>query len=171
MSKGRRGPAPLPTAIKKQRGTLRANRTNTKEPQPRVGAPKIPASVASSPDAKECWTTLVPKLVKLRVLSDIDAIALEGMCQAYARAKMADKAIKKGGLLVKTSWGTLVQNPAVSISRSSWSEVRRFAEQFGLTPSSRSRVQELPEETDVEANAEQTASGFLFGNVVGSIGK
>jgi P27 family predicted phage terminase small subunit len=42
--------------------------------------------------------------------------------------------------MTKTAWGTLQASPAVGISRSSWAEVRKFAQEFGLTPSSRSRV-------------------------------
>ena len=170
MSRGRRGPAPLPSAIKKARGTEKSSRANKREPKPQLGEPAIPASIAANKEAAACWRSIVPRLLELKVLSKIDGIALEGMCQAYARAKSADAEVKKRGMLVKTSWGTLVQNPAVPISRMSWAEVRKFAQEFGLTPSSRSRVHAGNDESSSEG---ESSEDFLFGKgkVVGSIGR
>jgi P27 family predicted phage terminase small subunit len=140
MAGGRRGPAPTPTALKEARGTNRKSRRNEREPKPELGDPGMPDSIKGDKDATKIWKSLAPKLLKLKLLTKVDGIALEGLCRAYSRALQADRALKTHGLLVKTAWGTLQASPAVGISRSSWAEVRKFAQEFGLTPSSRSRV-------------------------------
>lgn len=171
MAGGRRGPAPTPTALKEARGTTRKSRANPREPKPTLGDPGMPASVSSDPDAKACWKTLAPQLVKLKLLTRVDGIALEGLCRAYSRALQADRALKKHGLLTKTAWGTLQASPAVSISRTSWVEVRKFAQEFGLTPSSRSRVTASDEGSEEGAGTQQSAEDFLFnGKIIGRIG-
>jgi P27 family predicted phage terminase small subunit len=177
---GKRGPAPLPTAIKEARGTKRASRERARagsgrEPKPREAEPSLPPSVAGNADARKVWRFLVPQLLRLRVLTEIDGVALEGLCLAYARALAAGREVKKHGLLVKTSWNTLVQNPAVAVEKAAWIEVRKFAQEFGITPSSRSRVRQMPGEGDMPGDGdEQSAETFLFGNgagrVVGRIG-
>lgn len=172
MPGGRRGPAPLPTAIKEARGTQKSTRTNKSEPKPARGDPGIPPALASDKDGKALWLKLVKQLDKMKVITVADGVALEGLCRAYLRAAAADKEIKKHGLLVKTAWGTLQSNPGVAISRSSWAEVRKFAQEFGLTPSSRSRVTEVPDEDGAKGASEESAADFLFkkSSVVGRIG-
>jgi len=59
----------------------------------------------------------------------------------------ADRALEKTGLLIKTTNGNVIQNPLVGISNHSWSQVLRFAKEFGLTPASRSRL-EAPEQVE-----------------------
>lgn len=171
MPGGRRGPAPLPTAIKEARGTQKSTRTNKSEPKPKRGDPGIPESLRKSKEGRELWTKLVKQLDKMKVLTIADGAALEGLCRSYLRATEADKMVEKHGLLVKTAWGTLQSNPAVSVSRSSWAEVRKFAQEFGLTPSSRSRVTEVPEEENERQNAEESAADFLFNKRAGVVGK
>lgn len=174
---GRRGPRPKPLAQKRLEGTLRKSRMPKHPVEPRVEAPAPPRGKhALTGYAQECWETLVPELKKLKLLAKIDRLALEGLCQAYGRAREADDLIAQHGMLVRDVWDNLRQNPAVSISRASWSEVRRFAQEFGLTPSARSRVEPLPDE-EKKSSAKgkpPSAREFFFGSapakVVGSIG-
>jgi P27 family predicted phage terminase small subunit len=173
MPGGRRGPAPLPSAIKRARGTQKSTRVNKREPTPKRGDPGIPEALRDDKEGKALWLKLSKQLDKMKVLTVADGIALEGLIRAYLRAAAADREIKKHGLMVKTAWGTLQGNPAVSISRSSWSEVRKFAQEFGLTPSSRSRVTEVSDDENEQRNKEEGAADFLFrkrAGVVGAIG-
>jgi P27 family predicted phage terminase small subunit len=66
--------------------------------------------------------------------------AFAGYCQAYARWKEAEEFISKHGAIVKTPSGYWQQVPQVSIAQTYLRLMNRFCEQFGLTPSSRSRI-------------------------------
>ena len=145
LTVGKRGPPPLPTALKKLRGTLEKSRANPHEPRIEPGSPPVPQGLDKI--AQERWNFLAPKLIKLRVLTEIDGAALEGYCRAYSRAAMADKAVAKFGLVVDTPFGPK-KNIAVTISRDSWLLVDKFGAKLGLSPSDRSRVDASPEEEE-----------------------
>jgi P27 family predicted phage terminase small subunit len=66
--------------------------------------------------------------------------AFAGYCQAYARWKEAEEFITQHGTIVKTPSGYWQQVPQVSIAQTYLKIMNRFAEQFGLTPASRSRI-------------------------------
>jgi P27 family predicted phage terminase small subunit len=172
---GRRGPKPLPSALAKVRGTVTKStrRIPGKEPKVRLGTPAMPASVRDDKIALDCWNRMRGHLLKLKVLTPADGAALEGMCIAYSRAYKADACVKARGIVQEKFDGSLAANPAVAMSRNAWSEVRRFAVEFGLTPSSRTRVREAPPGDDDETESEESPEDFLFrkGRIVGSIGR
>ena len=62
------------------------------------------------PEAKKEWRRLAKQMEAIGILTEVDMAAFAGYCQAYARWKEAEEIMNK------------------------------FAEQFGLTPSSRSRI-------------------------------
>lgn len=170
---GKRGPAPLPTALKAARGTRRKGRELPgKEPTPKAGEPPVPESVRLDRDALKCWSRLVPMLLKLKLLTEADAWALESLCVHYARATQAEREIRAKGLTVTTAWGTIQTNPAVGIARASWAEMNKVAQQFGLTPSARTKVRA----TETIEDDEEGADSFFFGAqkssaVVGNIAR
>ena len=83
---------------------------------------------------------MVKQLEQLGILTEVDMAAFAGYCQAYARWKEAEEFISKHGTIVKTPSGYWQQVPQVSIAQSYLKIMNRFCEQFGLTPSSRSRI-------------------------------
>lgn len=164
----------MPTALAKVHGYKKAkSRTKPgKEPKIRVGTPALPASVQFDEIALDCWNRTRGHLTKMKVLTPTDGITLEGLCVAYSRAQRADAMVKLKGLVVEKYDGSLAANPAVAMSLKAWAEVRKFAQEFGLTPSSRTNVREVPDEPEAKDN-EETPEEFLFakGKIVGSIGK
>ena len=66
--------------------------------------------------------------------------AFAGYCQAYARWKEAEEFISRHGTIVKTPSGYWQQVPQVSIAQTYLKIMHKFCEQFGLTPSARSRI-------------------------------
>jgi P27 family predicted phage terminase small subunit len=66
--------------------------------------------------------------------------AYAGYCQAFARWKEAEEFMTKHGTIVKTPSGYWQQVPQVSIAQTYLKIMHRFCEQFGLTPSARSRM-------------------------------
>ncbi len=77
---------------------------------------------------------------QLGILTEVDMTAFAGYCQAYARWKEAEEFISWHGAIVKTPSGYWQQVPQVSIAQTYLRLMNRFCEQFGLTPSSRSRI-------------------------------
>jgi P27 family predicted phage terminase small subunit len=138
------------------------------------GVPTMPAHLKSDRIAAATWTRLCKQLTKMRVLSAQDGVALEGLCVAYSRAVAADTLVARDGLVVITKRRGATAHPAVRMSVQAWAEVRRFAQEFGLTPSAATRVRTVPA-TDEEPEPEANADAFLFrknrSGVVGHVGE
>jgi P27 family predicted phage terminase small subunit len=83
---------------------------------------------------------MAKQLEQLGILTEIDMAAFAGYCQAYARWKEAEEFITQHGTIVKTPSGYWQQVPQVSIAQTYLKIMNRFCEQFGLTPSARSRI-------------------------------
>ena len=83
---------------------------------------------------------MAPSLVAMGVLTNHDVSNFAGYCEAYARWKEAEEFITQHGTIVKTPSGYWQQGPQVSIAQTYLKVMNRFAEQFGLTPASRSRI-------------------------------
>ena len=113
-----RGRKPKPTAVKVLEGNPGKRSLNTAEPKPEKKAPRCP----------------------LGILTEIDMAAFAGYCQAYARWKEAEEFITQHGTIVKTPSGYWQQVPQVSIAQTYLKIMNKFCEQFGLTPSARSRI-------------------------------
>jgi len=133
-----RGRKPKPTALKVLEGNPGKRLLNEKEPKPKKKLPTCPEWLA--PEAKIEWENTCTQLGDLGILTEIDRAAFAGYCQAYARWQEAEEFINKHGTIVKTPSGYWQQVPQVSIAQTYLRIMSRFCEQFGLTPSSRSRI-------------------------------
>ena len=111
---------------------------NTSEPKPNKKAPACPKWL--EPEAKKEWRRLAKQMEAIGILTEVDMAAFAGYCQAYARWKEAEEFITQHGTIVKTPSGYWQQVPQVSIAQTYLKIMNKFAEQFGLTPSSRSRI-------------------------------
>jgi len=140
---GRRGPAPKPTAQKIAEGNRGKRPLNTREPQPRTDAPRCPNWLDKI--AKAAWAQLVPQLREMGVLTTIDQHALAAYCQSYARWRKAEEFIQRHGEVfpIKDDDGNLKylqQVPQVAIARNLLQMLNRYQQEFGLTPSARTRI-------------------------------
>ncbi|NFE94353.1 phage terminase small subunit P27 family [Clostridium botulinum] len=133
-----RGRKPKPTAIKIIEGNPGKRPLNKYEPKPEKKAPRCPSWLEN--DAKKEWRRMAKQMEQLGTLTEIDMAAFAGYCQAYARWKEAEEFITKHGAIVKTPSGYWQQVPQVSIAQTYLKIMNKFCEQFGLTPSSRSRI-------------------------------
>lgn len=111
---------------------------NTNEPKPVKKAPRCPAWLED--EAKKEWKRMAKQMEQLGILTEIDMAAFAGYCQAYARWKEAEEFITQHGTIVKTPSGYWQQVPQVSIAQTYLKIMNKFCEQFGLTPSARSRI-------------------------------
>ena len=140
------GPAPRPTALRVLEGNPSKRPLPAREPQPtgKIGRP--PAHLNRAARAE--WRRIVREMEACRVLTAADRAALAAYCVAYSRwvaaetalAAAADADPDTGGLVVKTSNGNVVQNPLVGTANKAMETMMRAAQEFGFTPSSRSRV-------------------------------
>lgn len=133
-----RGRKPKPTALKVLEGNLGGRPLNVNEPKPVKKAPRCPSWVED--EAKKEWKRMGKVLEQLGLLTEMDMAAFAGYCQAYARWKEAEEFITQHGTMVRTPNGYLQQVPQVSIAQTNLKIMLKFCEQFGLTPSARSRI-------------------------------
>jgi len=147
-----RGRKPTPTAIKELEGNPGKRPLNSNEPKPDTTAPKCPKWL--EPEAKKEWKRLSIEMERIGILTKVDMAAFAAYCQAYARWQEAEKFITEHGTIVRTPSGYWQTVPQVSIAQTYMKIMEKLAEQFGLTPSSRSRIiagnQEGPVEDEME---------------------
>lgn len=94
------------------------------------------------------------------LLTSIDIDSLAFYCVLFARWEKAERIVREKGEVIKTVNGNIIQNPYLSIANRSLEQMNKIASEFGMTPSSRSRVKaEVP---DVDSELEQ----MLFGGMV-----
>ena len=141
-----RGRKPSPTHLKLVKGNPGKGPINGSEPIPEATLPSPPAELCE--DARIEWERVSAELHRIGVLTTIDRAALAAYCQAYGRWIMAERAIRKmaerdpltGGLMIKTTNGNAVQNPLVGTANKAMADVVRYAAEFGMTPSARTRI-------------------------------
>lgn len=138
-----RGRKPKPSALR----VIEGGAANANEPPALSKLPAPPTWLR--PEAKAEWKRLGKSLLDLGLLSGIDRAAFAAYCQAVGTWEAAEKALAKmakdeadpmAGLYAKTSNGNLVHHPLGVIASKARAEAVKFAAEFGLTPSSRSRI-------------------------------
>jgi len=153
-----RGRKPKPTAVKKLEGNPGKRALNKKEPKAESSVPSCPEHLKG--EARQEWTRITKELHKLGLLTQVDRAALASYCTAYGHWVDAEKHLEEEDAVIITDKGNMVQNPYMQISKRSMDQMVKFAAEFGMTPSSRSRVK-------VDApDAEDELERMLFGDRV-----
>jgi P27 family predicted phage terminase small subunit len=150
---GLRGPKPTPTAILKRRGSTIANR-NPKEPKPPKGIPECPKALVG--EARKEWDRITHELTLLNVITTVDGASLACYCQSWADYLEAIVRLKKDGKVITSPTGQIKLNPWNHVANKARDAVLKFSAQFGLTPSSRARVE------TIEPPQDNTASGDVI---------
>jgi len=132
-----RGRKPKPTKLKKLEG-VRTDRINENEPEPQLGKVTCPGFL--SKEAKAEWKRIAPELVRLGLLTPIDRAAFAAYCQSYGRWVEVERLLLDKGILAKGNKGQIIASPLLWISSSAVKAMLKFGIEFGLTPSSRSRL-------------------------------
>lgn len=133
------GRKPTPTALRIIRGNPARRPLPENEPQGKPKLPKAPAFLSDR--AKREWRRIGRQLLGAGIVTDLDAMALAGLVQSYMRWVEAQEGLAQTGLLIRGRDGVPRLNPLLRVSREAQSEYTRLLMEFGLTPSSRSRVQ------------------------------
>jgi P27 family predicted phage terminase small subunit len=132
------GPKPKPTCLKILNGEPNKRRINFAEPKPSLKRPHCPSFL--SKEAKKEWRRIAPQLERSGVLSKIDGAALAAYCTAWARWVDAERILQKSGVLVKAPSGFPMQSPLLAIANKAMHQMVKILTEFGMTPSSRSRI-------------------------------
>ena len=142
------GRRPLPTALKLIQGNPGKRPINKDEPKPEIKAPTCPPHL--SRPAKNEWKRIVPILTNLGIMTKVDRAAIAAYCQSYGRWVEAENKVQERGDVVKTTNGNIVTNPYLSVANRAMDNMRKFLVEFGMTPSSRSRISADKKESSSE---------------------
>jgi P27 family predicted phage terminase small subunit len=137
-----RGRKPTPTSLRVLHGNPGHRPLPEDEPDVRVAIPTCPREL--SPTAKKEWRRIAPELARLGLLARIDRAALAMYCDHYGRWLEAIAALQRYGVVIKSPSGFLMQSPYVAIANKSGEQVRLLLSEFGMSPSSRTRVHAEP---------------------------
>ncbi|MBS4062723.1 MAG: phage terminase small subunit P27 family [Bacteroidetes bacterium] len=128
---------------------------NHAEPRPTIVFPSAPEHLGD--DEKNKWLAVVQELYTLGLVTTVDKDALAMYCVIYVRWLKAERMVREKGEIIKTAAGNIIQNPYLAIANRALDQLNKLGAEFGMTPSSRSRVKvELP-------NAESELEEMLFG--------
>ena len=141
-----RGRKPKPTALRSIEGNPGKRQLNDREPQPPEGVPDCPEELDDVARAE--WFRTAAVLKEMGLLSPADRTALAVYCTAYSRWVQAEAQVRKYGAIVKSpNKGFPMKSPYLTVADQSAEMMRKFMVEFGLTPSSRSRIR-VPEGGD-----------------------
>lgn len=141
------GRKPEPSRMKVLKGTNRKDRMNENEPKTEpVAEMKPPAYLNNT--AKVAFRDLVKMIGAdgMNVLAEADKTALAMLCDQYSIYREARKVIKSKKLTFETvgrNGKQIKARPEVGIMNGAWDRVAKMMVEFGLTPSARSRVNEV----------------------------
>ena len=83
---------------------------------------------------------MIKRLSPLGLFTELDRAALAGYCTAWARYVEAEEALKKFGTVIMSPNKIPMQSPYLSIANRAMDQMLKFLIEFGMTPSSRTRV-------------------------------
>ncbi len=132
------GRRPIPTQLKIIKGTDQPCRMQKDEPKPATNNIKMPPGL--SKDAKKHWRIISKRLIAAKILTEIDTDALAMYCESWAVWWDATKKVNEHGSVVEGQNGYAVQSPYFLIANKAHNQMRQMATEFGMTPSSRTRV-------------------------------
>lgn len=141
MTSGRK---PTPTALKLVKGNPGKRALNKREPKLPGARPAPPPFLCA--DGLREWGRVVETLHTVGLLTHLDAAALGAYCAAYGRWAQAERALRAleasgvDPLVTTTISGNQIQNALVGIANKAAADMVRYAVEFGMTPSARSKV-------------------------------
>jgi P27 family predicted phage terminase small subunit len=136
--------APLPKQLKQLKGTYQANKelSNQMEAAPLSTIPMAPESLPLI--AQQEWYKVTAELEQLKVLSVLDMKMLEAYCYQIALVEEARHMLETEGktIIMHNKGGGMypVKSPWITIHNEALSLALKLAQQFGLTPSARTRI-------------------------------
>lgn len=143
-----RGRKPKPTALRIVQGNPGKRSLPKAEAKPQVGLPNPPEHLTA--EAKREWWRMGRRLVRLGLMTEIDKAALAVYSQAWARWAETEAKIREVDALMPGAQFNKERRHFVKQAAEAMRDLMRYLVEFGMTPSSRSRVHasKPAEETD-----------------------
>lgn len=154
------GRKPIPSDIKRAAGNPGRRPLNEAEPVYTVPQRVPYAPRHLSEDGKRAWGVIAPVLMGARVLSTADLIALELCCDSYGRWISARRKLSDKGEVIDGEHGSY-QNPWLAVANRAHEQTLKLLAEFGMTPSSRTRVHTL------DAPRQMSLAELLFESATG----
>ena len=142
--------APTPTNLKLLRGNPGKRAINHDEPQYIIKIPTPPKEFTK--EQKALYRKIGRQLKAGRVITEIDGHALATYVEMYTEYKRAVHCLAVEGYLIETPNGMKMQSPYVSIKNKAYMAMRQIWAEFGMTPSSRTRIKALPDTKTTSAD-------------------
>lgn len=155
------GPKPKPKQMLKLAGSTWVNETRSGRADEVMIEPTMPTMPdwVTSDRAKVHWEFLVGELMDVGVLSSVDAEALARLCVTYDRYINALQILAKEGDVCMNAKGVPMRSPISRVVESLNKDLIKLEGEFGLTPSSRTRVP-ITERKSVNKEKEEKESYF-----------
>ena len=131
------GQKPTPRNLRLIQGVT-PGRMNDQEPEVEVAVPNVPRFLKGH--ERRCFRSTAIKLAKMRVMTEADVDALTMYAVNFVRWKEATDTIRKAGMIIKSPKNYPIQNPYLAIANKAQKVCLDILCEFGLTPSSRTRV-------------------------------
>ena len=132
------GRRPKPTALRILEGTAKSK--PKREPSAPVGVPPMPERLKVDAVALEKWNELASILSRMGVLTTGDGEALATLCEVHSAEQSCLMQLRAGGAVMHTDLGGVKPNPAGPMYRSLVAMKASLLSEFGLTPSSRTKL-------------------------------
>ena len=146
------------------RGTLNASEVNAKKakrPDYNADMPQKPKGMTSG--AVEYWDEIVPQLYHAGVLTKLDTVALQILCETYVTWKNAVQLVNKNknGALVMDHKGEIKEAPEHKIMRQSEKRLIEMLSRFGMEPSGRKKITKVEPGKDTKPQEASEWDEFL----------
>jgi len=139
---GKRGPKPQPTAMRLLRGNPGKRPINTSEPKFETTNTRPPKNLSAL--GRKKWRELIKLLHRKKLFTDADRDLLHNYVIAFERWIEAERRLSIAGTTAEhtDSNGNIVmrRRPEVDVSRIYQSQMYKIAAEFGMSPSSRSKI-------------------------------
>jgi P27 family predicted phage terminase small subunit len=132
------GRRPKPTALRILEGTAKG--PQKLEPSAPIGVPPMPERLAVDEIAVAKWHELAGVLSRMGVLTTGDGEALATLCEVHAAEQACLLQLRASGAVSHTAAGGVKPNPAGPLYRSLVAMKASLLSEFGLTPSSRTKL-------------------------------
>lgn len=141
------GRKPKPKGLSDLQGNP-GKRTKNAEPKPPPGMPELPEHLDD--EARAEWQRVATMLHELGLLTVMDRAAFAAYCQTWSRWVAAERALREQGPIILAPSGYPIQNPHLAIVNQCLKTMRGLLAEFGLTPSSRTRVAPVTKKEEVD---------------------
>jgi len=130
-----------PSAFKKNRKrNLAAGRALEDPDFGQIDLTHVPEILEHDELAQKAWHDLEPILTRTKVMSLADVKMFIIYCQTYADLQRDQHTVALDGRTITTPQGVLARHPLLGVIQSNRTLILQISQQFGITPSSRSRV-------------------------------